>query len=162
MESFEAFRYDHNTGELYWKIKRSGRRNIDTGLAGTINSCGYKIVELDNKKYLAHRMIWEMLNGSIPKDMCIDHIDGDKLNNRIQNLRLVTLSINQRNSRLPKNNKFGICGITKRRNSKREYFTVSCGAKYIGIFDNFLEACCARKSAELRMNYHENHGRRMS
>lgn len=97
-----------------------------------------------------------MHNGIIPANLCIDHIDGDVLNNKIENLRLVTLSLNQRNSKIPKNNKTGIIGVTP----KSDGFVVQCAGTYIGYFNDFFEACCARKSREPSMGFHKNHGRK--
>lgn len=97
-----------------------------------------------------------MHHGSIPTGLCVDHIDGNKINDRIENLRIVTLSVNQRNSKIPKNNKTGIIGVT----NKSGGFVVNCAGMYIGYFKDFLEACCARKSAERLMGFHANHGRK--
>lgn len=146
----------YRDGILIWKTKRPGRGCVVGAEAGTINSAGRRVVEIHGKKYLAHRIIWEMHHGSIPNDLCIDHIDGNVVNNRLENLRLVTLSINQRNSKLPRNNKTGIMGVTP----KKSGFAVQCAGKYIGYFKDFFEACCARKSAEPLMGFHANHGRK--
>lgn len=145
----------YQDGILIWKAKRPGRGCVVGSEAGTINSTGRRIVEIEGKKYLSHRIIWEMHNGDIPADLCIDHIDGNKLNNHIENLRLVTLSINQRNSKVPRNSKTGIMGVTAHKGG----YVVQCAGKYVGYFKDFFEACCARKSAEPSMGFHKNHGR---
>ena len=62
---------------------------------------GYIRVRTNGKEYRAHRIIWEMFNGPIPEGLLIDHIDGDKLNNRIDNLRIATRRQNRANSRAP-------------------------------------------------------------
>lgn len=64
---------------------------------GSLTTDGYIRVNIQGKRYKAHRIIWEMFNGKIPESMVIDHIDGNKANNMIENLRLATQSQNQAN-----------------------------------------------------------------
>lgn len=147
----------YENGALYWKTKRHGRGCVVGNVAGTINRTGRRVIEICGTKYLASRIVWAMHNTiEIPRGMCIDHIDGNKLNDNIENLRMVTLSTNQRNSKIPKNNKTGIMGVYQNKYG----FVVSCAGKHIGSFKNFFDACCARKSAETMMSFHENHGRK--
>lgn len=112
---------------------------------------------LDGRKLYVHRVVWELAYGPIPDGMCIDHIDGDRSNNRLSNLRLVTLSVNQRNAKIPSNNKMGIVGVYP---FAKGFVVRIASTKHVGYFTDFFEACCARKSAELRHGYHENHGRK--
>lgn len=155
----DLFSYDEELGALLWKVNRP-KRPVGSQ-AGNIKSDG-RYITLHatligvKKRYYAHRIIWELHNGSIPEGICIDHIDGNGLNNRIGNLRAVSLSENQRNSKLDLRNTTGIQGITIHN---RGGFTVSCAGKYIKYTSDFFEACCARKSAELNQNFHINHGR---
>src|SRR5687768_2806402 len=107
----DLFVYEDNTGRLLWKGRRIGRGCVPGKEAGTKAHHGYRAVMVNGKKYYVHRIVWEMRNGVIPEGLCIDHIDGDCSNNRLDNLRLVTLSGNQRNSKLPRNNSTGIHGI---------------------------------------------------
>jgi hypothetical protein len=89
--------------------------------------------------------------------MCIDHMDGDGLNNRLENLRLTDLSGNQRNKRVQKNSRTGVPGVT---HHLRDGFAVSCAGQYIGYFKNFDEAVAARKKAELENGYLPTRGRK--
>lgn len=155
MNPNDYFTYDDDIGALRWRVKRNSPGCVVGEIAGTINSSGRRVVELGGKKQLASRVIWEMLRGSIPPGMCIDHIDGNKLNDRIENLRVATLSENQRNRRLQKNCSMRIHGIYSRRHG----FVVHCAGEYLGTAHDFFDACCMRKSAELRMGFHQNHGR---
>lgn len=87
--------YEYRDGGLYWVVPKGGRtigRRV-----GSVNSMGYRHFTLNNKIYLEHRKIWEMFNPPIPKGMMIDHIDRDRLNNLLSNLRLVTPKGNQQN-----------------------------------------------------------------
>lgn len=150
------FTYQPDTGRLLWKESRPGRGCIAGREAGSVGKHGYLTVMVDGKRYYAHRIVWELANGPIPPDKFIDHIDGDKVNNRLANLRLVTLSENQRNAKFPRNNTTGVMGVRP----KKKGFEVTCAGQYVGFFGDFFEACCARKSAERCMGFHPNHGRR--
>jgi hypothetical protein len=109
-----------------------------------------------------HRIIWAMHYGEWPKKE-IDHIDGNPFNNRIENLREVDHLTNGRNQRTPINNTSGACGIWQdKRYSKLGKWgariKVDYKTKHIGMFDTFEEAVAARKEAEIKHGFHENHG----
>ncbi len=149
--------FSYADGELLWKAGKQGRGCVAGRCAGTKTIRGYVAVTVDGKKHYAHRIIWEMFNGQINNGLCIDHIDGNGSNNRIENLRLVSLSQNQRNAKTPKNCRLGIIGVYPKANG----FAVQCAGEYIGFYGDFFQACCARKSAEIGNHFHENHGRKM-
>lgn len=69
------------------------------GTAGTLGRDGYWSVQVKGKKLAAHRVLWWLLRGEIPAWLCIDHIDGNRGNNRLENLRLCTRAQNNRNTR---------------------------------------------------------------
>lgn len=157
----QLFVYDKQSGTLLWKSNRPKRKAGDP--AGNVSHKGRYIsmhatVNGVKHRHFAHRVIWEMHNGKIPEGMCIDHIDGNGLNNRLNNLRITTLSGNHRNESIPKNNRTGIVGVSPIKNS----WQVQIAGRYMGCFMDFFEACCARKSSELQFGFHENHGRRRS
>lgn len=77
-------------GSLKWKVRLSSRNSVG-GPAGSFHaSTGYLRFGYKGKQYLAHRVVWEMHFGEIPAGMQIDHINGNRVDNRISNLRVVT------------------------------------------------------------------------
>lgn len=92
----DLFRYEN--GALYWKIGIPGRSANKRAGSKKPNSSGYLRVFFDGKSRLLHRVIWELHNGHIPKGLTIDHKNGDKLDNRIENLRLASLCEQQFNT----------------------------------------------------------------
>ena len=127
---------------------------------GCIGTSGYVEVGYNGKLLKAHRIIWEVCNGPIPDGMNIDHINGIRSDNRIENLRVVLHSENMKNVRLRSVNRSGLHGVLVDKYGKYQANIGNCGKlKYLGYFADFFEACCARKSAEKELNFHENHGR---
>lgn len=154
----EYLSYDPDTGVLSWKQKRPGPVGDIGDEVGSVKSDGrYRSFVIFHKRYYTHRVVWEMVNGPIPDGMCIDHIDGNGLNNRLANLRLTTLSGNQRNRRLHKSNKTGFPGVYP---AKKHGFNVYCAGKYIGTYQDLEAAGAARKQAEIQLGYHPNNGRK--
>jgi hypothetical protein len=147
------FKYDPHTGEL--------RKKTNNGLfkaVNAINAHGYIYVNIGYKNYKAHRIIF-MLNGIDPKGWLVDHIDGNRTNNRWGNLRLVTPTDNCRNRSLPSNNKTGVMGLIKVPRGWRAVITSNCVQQVIGVYTSVDEAMKARKKAEKELGYHCNHGR---
>ena len=104
--------------------------------AGKINHYGYRVVKVDGTAFYEHRIIWVMLNKSLEyKD--IDHINGIKDDNRIENLRAVDRNINNQNIIKPQvNNTTGFLGVTRRKNKFYAQICVDRKVKYLGVFDN--------------------------
>jgi hypothetical protein len=78
---------------------------------GSLQQDGYLQMQINGKLSLVHRIIYEHVHGSIPDGMVIDHINRDKQDNRIENLRLVTISTNSHNSGPRKDSKTGVKGV---------------------------------------------------
>lgn len=125
--------YSPETGDFTWQhdcnVVKAGSK------AGHMNSWGYLRIHLNGRKYNAHRLAWLLVNGEWPKGQ-IDHIDGDKLNNRIANLRDVTPSLNQlANNKPRRNNTSGYVGVAKTRNGKfRAAIRVNGQTHHLGQF----------------------------
>jgi len=81
---------EYKDGKLYWKVKLSPRNWIGKQV-GTKMNTGYLMFRLKGKAYLVHRVIWELHYGKIPDGLVIDHINHIKDDNRIENLRLLTV-----------------------------------------------------------------------
>ena len=92
----EAFSYDPETGVFVWKIQ-SGRMKPGQ-IAGVTNPAGYRMIRLDGKLIMAHRLAWIYMTGSAPTDF-IDHINGVRNDNRWVNLRPANRSQNSYNSK---------------------------------------------------------------
>ena len=137
LENIRSYFYEVG-GQLYWKIQK-GRKKKDSLVCQTIINSGYKRVRFDKTDHLQHRIIWMLYNDVIPENYEIDHIDRDRINNKIENLRLVNSSKNKENSnRVQK--RFYPCGV---RPSGRGFKAVVCvGGKYqhLGTFDTVEEA----------------------
>ena len=109
-----------------------------------------------------HRVLWVTFNGPIPEGMDIDHINGDRLDNRPENLRIVTRKENMRNSKRYVTNISGVTGVgwVNRESKWRAKVMIDYKMKHLGYYDDWFEAVCARMSANNRYGFHENHGRR--
>lgn len=131
------FDYDTANGDLLWKID-IGRKIKKGDIAGCIEQNRYKRVAINGQRYFVHRIIWIMHNGEIPKNYEIDHIDRNGLNNKLENLRLVTRRENILNSNIVLSvspfNKFG--GVGYRKDRKRWYARIQIDKKpiFIGSF----------------------------
>jgi len=133
--------YDRATGALTWKESR-GR--VSRGQeAGGIGGHGYKILHIDGKAYHAHRIAWLHVHGRLPPKH-LDHIDGDRSNNRFENLREVSNAENQQNlKRARSHSKTGTLGVSIHKGRWRAQIVVSGKAKHLGRFATREEAAAA-------------------
>lgn len=100
--------------------------NVHKGsCAGTLSN-GYYFITLNGRSIGSHRIVWELFNGKIPDNMFIDHIDTNRTNNKLCNLRIVTKQQNAQNRTVQKNNKSGMQGVNLRVNGYgTEYWEAS-------------------------------------
>ena len=141
----EHFDYDAGTGLLH-------RRS--TGLIADLpDSKGYSRVKVSRKYYRAHRLVWMYFHGAWPDH--IDHINGVRWDNRLENLRSVTSSGNGRNAAICSNNTSGVTGVSLcgTHNKWASYISTNSGPTRLYWGQDFFEACCRRKAAELKLNY---------
>jgi hypothetical protein len=146
--------FDYKDGALTWKQGRKKGR-----VAGSLKPTGYTVVEIKNQNIMAHRLVWIMHNGSI--DGQVDHINGNRSDNRIENLRLVNQVQNQWNRKISKNNTIGIKGIRLRKDNNKYEARLCVNKKRIvlGSFDDLELAELV--VMEARDKYHgkfANHG----
>lgn len=149
--------YNADTGEFKRFLKNGART------AGSVNSQGYLHIMLDKKLYKAHRLAWLYTYGDFP-DGQIDHVNQDRADNRLSNLRVVDNAENNKNRSICSNNKSGVLGVSYWNKANRWEVKIAENKrnKRLGLFSDFFEAVCARKSAENRLGYHTNHGKRGS
>lgn len=145
------FSYDCDTG-LFTRLVAAGSAGKVGDIAGGERDNGYLVVWINYKSYLVHRLVWLYVHGSMPEKN-IDHINHDRKDNRIVNLRDVDQSINARN-RNRKLSKHGVIGLSlcKRTGKFCVYITIEGKNKWLGRHLSFFDAVCARKSAENKYN----------
>ena len=154
----ELLKYSQETGEFTWVDTRN--HNVKIGDVAGQHSQDYVRIKIDRKTYLAHRLAWLYAYGEWPQGE-IDHINHVRSDNRLSNLRDVSRKINSQNRVIPSDNKSGVMGVTWSKADKKWQSTIGARKtyKYLGIYVEWWDAVCARKSAEHERKYHSNHGR---
>lgn len=151
------FNYDRATGELRWRYRADASKTWNTKyagkLAGYINKIGYRCICINNGRYLAHRLIWILVTGRWPQKL-IDHINGDRADNRWSNLREATFSENGFNAPPRKNNSTGITGVSwySNLNCYVAKIYINRKSKHLGCYDSLEEAAEARRRAERKLH----------
>ena len=166
--------YDAGTGKFKWLVmplefskSHAHNRSWNAQWSGkealtSTNTNGYKKGSVLGVFVSAHRVAWALHYGKWP-DGHIDHINGDRADNRIENLRDVLHHDNMRNMAATRLNTSGQVGVRWNKKDKRWHARIGGGGgksfKHIGVYKTFDEAVAARKQAEIEMGYHPNHGR---
>lgn len=140
----ESFRYDAETGNIFWRT--SGGRRRSNVPAGSKRKDGYIKIGFAGKHYPAHRLAWILFYGKFA-DGEIDHIDRDRSNNRISNLRCVTRRENASNT--SKSNKEVGTTFIPRIGKWQAQTSISGKYYYLGLFATSGEAASAYKDAVL-------------
>lgn len=144
-------RYDAETGELYWTAgEEEGQR------ADTCFTLGYRVVNFAWRPFRAHRLAWRIVTGNWPK-VFIDHINGDRADNRWSNLREADYSVNAQNQHRPmRTNSTGYLGVMfdKRRKSRPFRAAIRVKGKHIslGWYDSPREAYEAYLKAKAQVH----------
>lgn len=156
----EMFRYED--GKLYYKDKlmANGKPSPRNGkLVNTPTGSGYISVVINKAQYKVHRLIFLMSHGYFPT--FVDHIDGNRSNNRIENLREATRSQNNHNAKIRSDNTSGVKGVSWHRQNSKWCAYINTGGQrlYIGLFSTIKDA--ANAVAAARVKNHQffcNHG----
>lgn len=157
----EYYEYNKDTGSFFYKerpasefskhqyihhCKRIGKE------AGSVNREGYVKIWVDKKIYSAHKIAWLIIHGEWVNypEFEIDHINGDRSDNRIENLRKVSKSGNQRNSGRRITNTSGVHGVHWCQRNKKWIARIWNGSRhvYLGQFNDLRESAIARQAAE--------------
>ena len=148
----KQIKYCYESGEI--------TRISTNGIVKTISVTGYNVVNINKKIYKTHRLVWLYVYGYMPTCK-LDHINHNRTDNRISNLREVTDKDNCRNCSISKNNTSGINGVSFIRKTKKWRARIMVNRKEInlGRFSDKKDALEARKHAEKLYGFHENHGK---
>lgn len=160
----KRLRLDAETGKLFWRDCDSMPQRWRSRYAGkeaftATTVSGYKHGAINDKIIYAHKAIWAMHHGAWAEDK-VDHISGDKCNNRMENLRAVSQSENMRNACKRSDNTSGICGVVWHKVSKKwkAQMQVDGKAYYLGVFPTIEEAAAVRAAASREHGFTERHG----
>jgi hypothetical protein len=137
---------EYQDGKLFWKVRRG---HVAAGKeAGAVCQNGRLYIQIDGKKTLAHRIVWAMHHGDCPE--FLDHIDGNPLNNRIENLRPATKSQNAMNRKVKSDNQLGVKGVSKRHNKFAAYIYVKGKSVFLGMHSTLEQAGNVYKTASMK------------
>lgn len=172
----QLLRYEPETGKLFW-FPRTADRFTETRFSKEVrakqwNACfagkeaftaitnqGYRAGMLLGKSCKAHTIAWALHHGAYPSGE-IDHLNGERADNRLVNLRDVTREMNRRNSKRGVNNTSGCPGVWWVKSKRRwvALLYINGGRKYIGAFKDKDAAIEARKKAETGWGFTPRHG----
>ncbi len=161
VEVKRIFSYDKDTGKFTRIVAKQGTRIGD--VAGSLSQRGYVSLKINYKTYRAHRIAWLYHCGKFP-DGDIDHINHNKSDNRICNLRDVPSLDNQKNKPILARNKSDVTGVSWSEDRQKwvAFININSKTKNLGRFKNKDDAIKARRDAEIKYKYHDNHGKDMS
>jgi hypothetical protein len=140
----ELLSYNPETGVFTWLVDspKGGQRRAGKA-AGSVTGDGYHYISIRRRPYLAHRLAWLYVHGEWPSAQ-IDHRDGNRTNNAIDNLREANRSQNAGNSKRRRTNTSGFKGVYFCSRTGRYVAQITCGyRKHLGYFDTSKDAHAA-------------------
>lgn len=143
----ELLHYDPATGVITCRVRRGNLRVGDE--VGTITDDGYRDVCIDRRHHPAHRLAWLLSFGHWPSGI-VDHKNGIRDDNRLENLRDTVQMHNTWNSRKPSSNTSGVKGVYWNKNAGKFQAQLRDGGskrRYLGLFDTIEEAADAVRTA---------------
>lgn len=153
-------KYDPKTGVFtYVKSKHGITKNQVAGSSETRGRTQYRRIKINGCRYYAHRLAFLYMTGTIPP--IVDHVNHNGTDNRWTNLRGTTHAGNSKNRAKLHSTTNGILGVywIKARGKWLADISINNRSKYLGLFDNLLDAVAARKTAEKDLGFHPNHGK---
>ena len=146
-------RYEPDTGLFYWRKSRGRGHKTTNILAGTKHSSGYIYIRHRPKNYTAHRLAWYYITGHWPQDQ-IDHINGDRTDNRFCNLRPATRTQNMRNIKRKRTNKSGLKGVSWSKECRKWRACIVAGGQslHLGLFLSKEDAHAAYWAAAQKLH----------
>lgn len=170
----EMLSYNPDTGEFFWKERPRHHFYQDDQhvrwnkvhafrQAGGVKKKGYLVITIHRSAYKAHRLAWYMHTGEHP-DLPLDHINHNRSDNRIINIRVASFSANAKNKSINCRNKSGCPGVKFYEKYGHWKASIKVDGKevHLGCFKDRPDAISARRSAEERFGFHLNHGKERS
>ena len=144
----ELLDYDQDAGVFIRKVATARSTKVGD-IAGSKHICGYVEIALEGKRYLAHRLAWLYVYGIFPVNL-IDHVNGNRADNRISNLREASRSENAQNMRNAHddNGSSGLLGVSKNGYGWQARICLNGKQRYLGTFPTPQEANSAYLSAK--------------
>ena len=145
--------FDYRDENLYWKVRGMGRQ-MDKPAGCIDNSTGYRRIRIGGRLYRAHRLVWLWHNG-FDAEHILDHIDKDKANNNINNLREATQVCNLRNTEIRSDNRSGVKGVSWHKASSKWRAQIMVRGKpiHLGSYHEMFDACQARAAGEIEYGF---------
>lgn len=165
------FDFSPETGSLIWRVRpishfktprafKSWHTKYAGKEAGSLGLSGYLQVAINDNLFKAHRIIYKLLYNEEPEQ--IDHINHIRHDNRPVNLRAATRQENSKNRNMQSNNTSGITGVDWNKPTGKWRARIDVGGKKInlGLFADIEDAAEVRNAAEIKCEFHKNHGRK--
>ena len=153
----ERFIFNLDTGVVTNRIMNHPRGSVGKEV-GSLGQRGYREMSINGRKHYTARIIWFYAKGEWPD--CIDHINHERTDNRLINLRSVTKAENNRNRSMSSRNTSGVTGVRWNKAARKWVAKITFNGEqiHLGLFSNMADAITARAAAKVEYGFHQNHG----